>query len=107
MIPEGANEAWEQVLAQVAAEADHAERLLTEDEAPVVPSFVLPVPDLPDPAEMPPLPVALRPRVIELRDRIDDLHRVLTAALAEPRRLHVPATVPAGAAVPRYLDRKV
>lgn len=95
------NEAWERVLAAVAAEATRAEAVLSgsavvaqpvqHDVVGVPTEWMLPTNPagaaiLPPLSQMPPVPPELRERIESLREHIDDLQGQLTAALGEWRR---------------------
>lgn len=120
------NEAWERVLAAVAADVRRAEELLrapvTAAPAPDADSAAVPAgipadwllpsahdPELPPLSEMPPVPPALAERIVTLRDQIAGLQDELRAAMAQvrarPQRLPVATPPRRPAAV--YLDRRL
>ena len=124
------NEAWERVLAAVAAEAKRADALLHGPAADVTPApdgpaglpteWMLPTAAnsavLPPLSEMPPVPPEMRERIEELRDHIEELQAELAAAMSELRRAgangdgHVvrrPVVVSMPAEQPVYVDRRV
>jgi hypothetical protein len=125
------NEAWERVLAAVAAEAKRAEAMLhgpTVEAGPVhdglvgVPTeWMLPTTPagaaiLPPLSEMPPVPPELRERIESLRDHIEELQGELSAALGEWRRAGAqgewrqprrPVVLVTPAEQPVFVDRRV
>lgn len=124
------NEAWERVLAAVAAEAKRADALLHGPAADVTPAPVSPAglptewmlptaansPVLPPLSEMPPVPPEMRERIEELRDHIEELQAELAAAMSELRRagangdgyvVRRPVVVAMPAEQPVYVDRRV
>ena len=124
------NEAWERVLAAVAAEAKRADALLHGPAADAAPAPVGPaglptewmLPTAANPAvlpplsEMPPVPPEMRERIEELRDHIEELQAELAAAMSELRRAgangdgHVvrrPVVVAMPSEQPVYVDRRV
>ena len=117
------NEAWERVLAAVAAEAKRADALLHGPAADVTPAPLTPAglptewmlptaansPVLPPLSEMPPVPP-------EMRERIEELQAELAAAMSELRRagangdgyvVRRPVVVAMPAEQPVYVDRRV
>ena len=124
------NEAWERVLAAVAAEAKRAEALLPGPprETAAVADGVTGLPTewmlptnhagaaiLPPLSEMPPVPPELRERIESLRDHIETLQAELAAAMAESRRTsgqaarhpQRPVVVALPAEQPVFVDRRV
>lgn len=94
---------WEQVLADVEADAERAAALLVDSVDDLVPAPPLVLPAL---ADMPSVPEHLRERIEGLRARIDTLQAELVLALREwqcPPQLSSVSTF----AAPQYLDRLV
>jgi hypothetical protein len=95
---------WEEVLADVEADAERTVALLGAPVDSPLPADVPVV--LPPLGTMPPVPEHLRERIGQLRQRIDDLQEELRATLREWQLppSPMPVTVPAA---PRFLDRRI
>lgn len=65
-------------------------------------------PELPDPADMPPIPAELRARIERLQDRINSLKIDLAKAMAEVRAISQPThRLPTEDSPPGFVDRRV